>query len=51
MQRENTERASGPGLVWMSLQSSKMETRRGRCSNVNREREGVMKKANGRLLR
>ena len=40
-----------PGLVWMSLQSTKMETRRGRWSYVNRERRGVMKKANGSLLR
>ena len=34
-----------------SPQSAKMETRRGRWSDVNRERQGVMKKANGSLLR
>ena len=36
----------GPGLVWMSTQSAKMETMTERWSDVNRERRGVMKKAN-----
>ena len=44
MQREKKE-AEGPGLVWMSPQSAKIETRRGRWSDVNRERRGIMKKA------
>ena len=39
--------AGGPGLVWMSPQSAKIETRRGRWSDVNRERRGIIKKANG----
>ena len=51
MQREKEERAGGPGLVGMSPQSAKMETRRGRWSDVNRERWGVMKKASGSLMR
>ena len=51
VQREKEEGAEGPGLVWMSPQSAKMETRKGRWSDVNRERLGVMKKANGSLLR
>ena len=51
MQREKEEGARGPRLVWMSLQSAKMETRRERWSDVNRERRGVMKKADGSLLR
>ena len=38
-------------MVWMSPQSAKIETRRGRWSDLNRERRGVMKKANGSLLR
>ena len=50
MQREKEEGTRGPGLVWMSPQSAKMEMRRGRWSDVNRERRGVMKKANGSLL-
>ena len=49
---EGERRRSGrPVLVWMSPQSAKMETRRGRWSDVNRERRDVMKKANGSLLR
>ena len=48
---EGERRKSGrAGLVWMSPQS-KMETTRGRWSDVNRERRGVMKKANGSLMR
>ena len=35
----------------MSSQSAKSETRRGRWSDVNRERRGIMKKANGSLFR
>ena len=35
----------------MSPQSTKMEMRRERWSDVNRERRGVMKKANESLLR
>ena len=50
MQRENEERAGRPELVWMILQSAKMEMRRGRRNDVNRESWGVMKKANGSLL-
>ena len=50
MQREK-KGAGGPGLVWMSPQSAKIETRRGRWGDVNRERRGVMKKVNGILLR
>ena len=49
MQREK-KGAGGPGLVWMSPQSAKIETRRGRWSDVNRERRGIMKKANGVCL-
>ena len=51
MQREKEKRAGEPGLVWMSPQSARMETRRGRWRNVNRESQAVMKKANGSLLR
>ena len=51
MQREKEERAGGQGFVWMSPQSAKMETRTGRWSNVNRERQGVMMKASGSLMR
>ena len=51
MQRETEKRTGGPGLVWMSPQSAKMETRRGRWSDVNREQLGVMKKANRSLMR
>ena len=51
MHREKEEKAGGSGLVWMSPQSAKIETRRGRWSDVNRERRGVMKKANGSLVR
>ena len=49
MQREKKE-AGGPGLVWISPQSANIETRRGRWSDVNRERLDIMKKANGSLL-
>ena len=45
------EGAGGPGLVWMSQQSAKIETRRGRWSDVNRERRGIMKKASESLFR
>ena len=38
-------------MVWMTPQSAKIEARRGRWSDVNCERQGVMKKANGSLLR
>ena len=51
MQREKEYGAGGPGLIWISPQSAKMETRRGKWSDVNRERWGVMKKTNGSLLR
>ena len=51
MQKEKEEGAGGPRLVWMSPQSAKIETRRGRWSDVNRERRGIMKKANGSLFR
>ena len=44
MQKEKEERAGGPGLVRMSPQSVKMETMRGRWSDINRERRDVMKK-------
>ena len=37
-------------MVWMSPQSAKMETRRGRWIDVNRERRGVMKKANSTVV-
>ena len=36
MQREK-KGSGGPGLVWMSPQSAKIETRRGRWSDVNRD--------------
>ena len=51
MQREKEEEEGGPGLVWMSPQSAKIEARRGSWSDVNCERRGVMKKANASLLR
>ena len=50
MQREK-EGAGGPELVWMTPQSAKLETRRGIWSDVHCERQGIMKKANGNLLR
>ena len=50
VQREKEERTGGSGLVWMSPQSAKMETR-GRWSDVNSEHQGFLKKANGGLLR
>ena len=43
--------ARGPGLVWMSPPSAKIETRRGRRIDVNRKRWGIRKKVNGSLLR
>ena len=45
------DRAREPGLVWMSPQIAKMEMGSGRWSTVNRERRGVMNKANGSLMR
>ena len=51
VQREQGKRVGRPVLVWMSPQSAKMETRRERWGDVNRERRGVMKKTNGSLLR
>ena len=38
-------------MVRMSPQSAKIETRRGKWSNVKRERRGIMKKANESLFR
>ena len=35
----------------MTPQGAKMETRRGSGSDVNRKRRGVIKKANGSLMR
>ena len=51
MQRDIEERAEGPGLVWMTSQSAMIETRRIIWSDVQPERRGVMKKANGSLMR
>ena len=45
------EREGSAGMILMSPQSARMETRRGRWSDVSRVRQGVVKKANGSLFK